>query len=111
MTFPLGDDRGVLRAIAEELDVIGKDPDGCTWALVRTTPELLTYLAEMDAATDGDEDTDEDRDVDDENIIAQMECGSHAAGVSEDDEDNGDFENDQCDDQPCFHGGIPGVTY
>lgn len=105
---PGRDDRDALRAIAADLDIIGKDPDGCAWALVRTTPELLAYLATFDAGTENDEDSDDDGggnyDLQGRNVSEDHEIDDPA-------EDNGDFENDQCDDQPCFHGTIAGVTY
>lgn len=109
MNHTLDTDRGVLRAIADELDVIGKDPYGCTWALVRTTPQLLQYLEAMDASTENDEDSDDDGGgiYDDRGRV-----------VTEDDEPNGDieqdlcdYENDQSEDQPHFGGHLPGVTY
>ena len=51
-------DRDVLRALLAEADHLGVDPDGQSWLLVRTTPQLVLWLEQMDAATDDHEQDD-----------------------------------------------------
>lgn len=78
----LKSDSEALRALVEEADHLGFDPDGACWLLIRTTEELVDYLAHLDG---------EHEDWEDE-----------LDGEREDDEENGDREDDQETDQPVF---------
>lgn len=77
-------DRDALREIAEGADVLGPDVDGGAWVLVRTTQELVDYLAHLDAEVEDWED--------------ELDGGS-PDGRTEDDEDNGDSED--CETGDC----------
>jgi hypothetical protein len=52
-------DRDVLRALMDAADHLGTAPDGGSFLLVYTTPALLRYLTEMDAARENDEPDDD----------------------------------------------------
>ena len=45
-------DRHALQAIAEQADLIGRADDGSVFLLIRTTPELLSYLEAVGADTE-----------------------------------------------------------
>lgn len=96
-------DRDVLRALTEQADYLGRDQDGSAWLLVRTTPQLVEWLATMDAPTedceDGghDEDGDEDMCVEDA-ILRANGPGGHSVPLAPPYNE---------DDEPDDHGGAP----
>lgn len=75
---PVFNDREALRALVAEADHLGVDPDGASWLLIRTTRELVDYLAHLDAERADDEPDDFGEDCDPK-------------------EDGGDDERDDCD--------------
>lgn len=81
-------DHDVLRELVNNADLLGHDSDRGVWLLVRTTPQLLEWLATMDAATENDEEGDV--------FVARPGRG---LGDCEDDEPSAgpeDLEDDRC---------------
>lgn len=83
---PVGTDREALRALVAEADLLGVDPDGGAWLLIRSTRELIEYLMLLDAEQADLEDMRED---DEDTHDREHDFGS-------------DIEDDGCDDQPRF---------
>jgi hypothetical protein len=111
-------DRDVLRALVDGADLLGMDRNEGAFLLVRTTPQLLEYLATMDAAVEdaeGEEDDEENGDgqrVDSQLVATQI---SGACDDDEEDDASGDScdlgEDDGCVDQPDFQSRILEPTH
>lgn len=72
--------KDVLRALVDGADLLGTDPDGDKWLLIRTTPHVFKWLERMDALTEDTETPFEDDEI------------------SEDDEPNGDEQESDGDE-------------
>lgn len=84
-------DRHALQAIMEQADLIGHAPDGSAFLLVRTTPELLAYLAEAGAATEDDEGSE----AEGEQVEFRKAGSVCPSGFMEDDEPDHDTERQE----------------
>jgi len=91
----------VLRALAQDADILGWGPDGRVYLLVQVPREVVEYLETFDAPTEDDEPApdEEDREdacVEDEILQAKGAGGNRVpwtACYAEDDEPNGDAEH------------------
>ena len=99
-------DRTILQALVDNADLVGHAADGCAFLLVRTTPELLAFLAEMDAQADDAEDNGDGDPVEDRKHLKAQ--GAFRGGL-DDEEDNWDREMDSSDLEPD-HENEPSLT-